>query len=302
MSMSPHGYYDAYYLQAQKLRRCIRAMLQHQALQLWRARMVWVRIHRHVLAGAPLPQLEWPRSGAVAALQPGVAHVVADRLGHHGLLVHDAADQRRKAVQQEIRRVLLSQGQHQGPVIGRLDPLGDVVLGEAELIDDERRRLVEDDGPLQRKRRVLRRHRIAGGELAALHDLERGGEPILTGGPALRQVALDLGWIGKVRQDQPVIGVAEHLAAAELERFLRVEAHHVVELHAHHDQVAGSLRQRGDRSGPDQRAGAHGAKQGAAVQRHTGSPSGSGKDSRPPRPPQSAPWTGRGYSSSSRKN
>ena len=55
---------------------------------------------------------------------------------------------------------------------GLLDLVLHVVLRQAELAEDEGRRLVEDDGALEREHHVLGGDRVAGGELLARRILK----------------------------------------------------------------------------------------------------------------------------------
>ena len=56
----------------------------------------------------------------------------------------------------EARRIRLVDNEHEGRRVGRLGFLRDVVGGQAELLDDESRRLVELDHALQREGGILR--------------------------------------------------------------------------------------------------------------------------------------------------
>ena len=128
--------------------------------------VVVVALERDDLVGAPLAELE--RAGAgIVGLEPAVAEVVVLLLRQHELLVDDGGDVRRQAVEHEGRRERLLGLDGQCQRTGLLDPVLDVVLGEAELGQDERRRLVEQHRALQRKHDVLGGERVARGELRA---------------------------------------------------------------------------------------------------------------------------------------
>ena len=156
------------------------------ALESWRALPVaLVGVERAALVGLPGAQLERPRAGRVG-LQPLVAHVAGLLVLHHQLDVDDRADAGGQAVEDEGGRVGLVELQPQRA--GRRVALmvsAHVVGLEAELGEDEARRLVELDHPLQRVGDVLGGQRVAGVELDAVADLEGEGQAVVADRPAL---------------------------------------------------------------------------------------------------------------------
>ena len=138
----------------------------------------------------------------IVGLQPAIAEIIVEfvlgarRDGRDMLLDQLAVDHRRdgrgQAVQHEARRIGLVDGEDEGRRIGRLGLFRDVVAGQAELLDDEGRALVELDGALERPGDVLGGDRIAGGEFQARLQLERVGQAVVGNGPAFGEVADDL--------------------------------------------------------------------------------------------------------------
>ena len=80
-------------------------------------------------------------------LQPLVAEVAVRLVGQRLLLVDDRGHDRGQAVEEEGRRIGLVGDDDEGAVVGRLDLLGDVLRGEAELRQDEGRGLVRGSPP-----------------------------------------------------------------------------------------------------------------------------------------------------------
>ena len=112
-------------------------------------------------------------------------------------LLDDAADIGGDAEQHEAGGLRRRQRHHQRPLVGGADQLLDVVLGEAELGDDERRRLVQLHDAMQREFGILRRHRLAGVELRVGAQVEGEGQA----------VAADLELLGQIADDGlPVFG------------------------------------------------------------------------------------------------
>ena len=136
--------------------------------------VVVVALERDDLVGAPLADLQ--RAGAgVIGLEPAIAQIAALLLGQHELLVDDGGDVRRQAVENEGRRERLLGLDRQRQRSRLLDPVLHVFLGEAELGQDEGRRLVEQHRALQRKHDVLGGQRVARGELQSRLQLEAVG-------------------------------------------------------------------------------------------------------------------------------
>ena len=206
-----------------------------------------VELQHDRFVGAPFARLVGARAG-IAGLQPAIAEIIVElvlvgrRDGGDMLLdqlgVDDRADGRGQAVQHEARRVALVDGEDEGRRIDRLGLLRDVVAGQAELLDDEGRALVELDGALEGPGDVLGGDRVAGGELDAGLQLEGVGQAVVGHGPAFGDAGDHLGRVGRVEAHQHVVGVAGDLAGGQLEGFGRIERDDVV-----------------DRPGLDQRVG-----------------------------------------------
>ena len=158
------------------------------------------------------------------------------------LLVDHRADGRGQAVEEEGRRVGLVELDREGAWIDHLDHVVDVLGSEAELAEDEGRRLVELDHPLQRPDGVIGGQRIAGVKGDAVADLEGIGLAVVGDLPALGDVALQLLDVVRRVGDQPVVDVGRPLGRGELEHLGRIEGDHLVEL-VGHDQ--GVLRRLG---------------------------------------------------------
>ncbi|MNE48482.1 hypothetical protein D3C80_1429490 [compost metagenome] len=110
------------------------------------------------------------------------------RLFGDELLVDHRSNGCGEHVQHEARRIGLVDRQHEGVFVGSLGLFVDVVTAEAELRQQECRRLVELHRPLEGEGHVFSRDRIAGGEFKTGFQLERIGQAILGGRPALRQI------------------------------------------------------------------------------------------------------------------
>ena len=258
MSMSPFS-------QHQQLRRRVRDVPQDDAAHTRLLGLMRVDIDDHVVARGPLGQLEWPGAGGVA-LQPGVAEIAVGLVGHHRLHVHDAADIRRQAVEHEAGRLRLGQLDLQRVVVQGADHLLDVVGVEAELRDDEARRLVQLDHAMQAERGVVRGERIAGIEFRVALQLEGEGEAVRADRPLLREIAVDLAGVVHVGPDQPAVAVRIDLIVGELVGFRRIEAHDVVDRPGHDGDALGrgGVRPGVDRGRGD--GGGRGGQQGASGQ------------------------------------
>ena len=261
---------DVALLQQQALRRgLLHVAVDHAAHFGLGAKVVVVALEREDLVGAPLADLERTRA-RVVRLEPGQAHVAVDFVGQQQLAVHDGRDVGRQAVQHEGRRVGLVGFQRQRQRTGLPDPVLDVVLAESELGQDEGRALVEQHGALQREHHVFGAQRIARGEFQVGLELETVGLAVARHGPRLGQVTLQLGGVGNVEADQPVVGVAHDLAGRNLERLGRVHGDDVVERKGQHQRVLGrgGLNRRQRRSQAEKRG--QGDAERAARQGETG--------------------------------
>jgi hypothetical protein len=220
---------DVALLQQQALRgRLLQVAVDHARHGRLRPPVVVVALQRHHLVGAPLADLQRAGPGVVG-LQPAVAQVARGLFAQHQLLVDHRGHVGRQAVQYEGRREDLLGGQRQRQLAGLLDAVLDVVLGEAELRQDEGRCLVQQHRALQRPGHVLGGHRVAAGELQAGLELEAEGPAVGADRPALGQVADQPARVGHVVAQQTVVGIAHDLAGRDLEGLGRVQRDDVVE-------------------------------------------------------------------------
>ena len=245
---------DVALLEQQALRRRLGDVAHDHPLHRGRPEaIVGVGLHGDRLGR--LPALELERAGARGmGLQPFVAEVVAFGIRQHQLLVDHRAHARGQAVEHEGRREVVADRELDRILALGLDHALDVVLGPAELGQDEGRREVELDHPLQRERHILGAHRVAGVELEAGADLEGDRAAVVADavalGDARHQLCRVLGLVGH----DPVIELVDHLAARELEHLGRVERDDVVDVLGDHQRVRGRRRAQGGRRPCHQRA------------------------------------------------
>ena len=178
------------------------------------------------------------------------------------LAVDHRGDGGGQAVEHEGRRIALVDGEHEGRRVCRLGLLGDVVGGEAELLDDEGRALVELDRPLERPGDVLGGDRIAGGEGHVGLELEGVGQAVVGNRPALGEAVDHLGGVVDVEPHQHVVGVAGDLAGGKLEGFGGIERDDVVDRPGLDQRVGRRLGER--RRACEHEGGESGARQQAA--------------------------------------
>ena len=178
-------------------------------------------------------------------LQPLVAEIVAGRVLHGELHVDDAADVRRQRIVEERRRVGPIGDDLDRLVIDLSDRLFDVVLGQAELGDDEGGRLVEGDDTPERPDHRVGRHRIAGSELAARVELEGEGLAVLGNVPALGEARPQLQRL-RVELDELVVEIVDHVATRELEALGRIEHLQIVDRVGDHQRVGRRFCLRGE--------------------------------------------------------
>ena len=229
------GNVDIALLQRQQLRRGIGDVADDQPLGVRLHGGIRVGFQRDSLARLPGFHLERAGPGAVG-LQPAIAHIAVLGIGQSNLLLHHAADIGRQAIQHEAGGLAFRQGKHNLAALGA-DQLLDIFLGVAELGDDEARRFVQDHRPVQRKHHVLGGDRRAGCEFRAGLQGKGEGQPVRGNIPALRQFAREFLRMRQFRAYQPLIDIAAHLVAGELEALLRVQADDVVDLLRHHHHV-----------------------------------------------------------------
>ena len=168
--------------------------------------VIRVLLEGQALVGLPGDAAEGAGPGR-GGLQPCVAQVAVLLVRHDQLLVDHRADGRGQAVEEEGRRIGLVDLDGEVRIVDHLDLAPRLVGGEAELGQDEGRRLVELDHPLQRPGDVLGGQRIAGMERDAVPDLEGVGLAVVGDLPALGDVALQvLDVVGRVG-DQAVVDI-----------------------------------------------------------------------------------------------
>ena len=177
-------------------------------------------------------------------LQPFIAEIAICFVLHRDLLVDDRGDDGGEDVVEERLRVGLVGGDGELVRAGRLDQLIDVFRGEAELGQDEGRRLVELDDALQRPGGVFRGDRVAAVELQPLLHLEGIGPAVVADAPALRQAGLQREIGRRPDLDQPVVDVLQRILAGKLEAFRRVERDDVVDRVGDDERVGRRFRAR----------------------------------------------------------
>ena len=212
--------------------------------------VIVVALHHHDLVGAPLAQLECAGT-SIVGLQPVISEVVVElvfiaRRDRRDMLldqlaVDDRGDRRRQAVQHEAGRIGLVDREDKGGVVGGLGLFRDVLAGQAELLENEGRALVELDGALERPGDIGGRQRVAGSEFQAGLQLERVGQAVVGHGPALGKIALDLGRVIEIEPHQKVVGVAGHLRRRQFESLTRVHGYDVVDGESLDQRVGGRL-------------------------------------------------------------
>ena len=170
-------------------------------------------------------------------LQPGVAEIAVDLVGHGHLLLDDRGGHGGHQVQHERGGEVLGDGELQGGRVGRGDQRLDVVLVPAELGEQEGGGLVEEDDPLQREGHVVRRHRSAALELLVRPQLERVGLGIGRDRPALGNAADQLRHVLGFVAHEAVIDAGEDDLRRDLVGFARIEGDQVVDLAREHHGV-----------------------------------------------------------------
>ena len=214
-------------------------MQDHQVRRLrgYRTLPMRVAVQHHPLVRHPALHRIGAAAGAVG-LQPAIAQIAVGLVRLHRLGVDHRGHGGGQGVQEEGRRHGLVDPDLQRAVVDRPDPVRGVVGGEAELGQDEGRRLVQPHRALQRPGGVLRRHRVAAGEGLAGLQREAPGQPVIGDRPGFGQVADDGRVGGAAIADQLAVQVAGHLADSRLERLGRVQRDELVDLLGHHDGVA----------------------------------------------------------------
>ena len=196
-------------------------------------------------------------------LQPFVAHVAVDLIGHHGLDIDDVGRTRGQAVVDEGRRIGLVGDQRDGITVEG-DLFIDIFRRETELGQDEGGGLVHLDHPAQRQRRILGRQRVARREGDPLLDLEGICHAVIGHRPAFGQTRNHLPGVGRVQLDQRVIEVVVQVDARKLERLMRVDRNDVVDGISHNQRISRGRSEKccrcgtGQQDGKQARSGAEG--------------------------------------------
>jgi hypothetical protein len=139
-------------------------------------------------------------------------------------------------MQNSTKLVACCDGKERAVVRGT-DQLLDVVLGEAELRDDERWRLVQLHNAVERELGVLGGHRLAGIELRVATQVEGECQAVAADLELLGQVADD-GLTGlRIRHHQLAVDVAVELVVGELVGLGGIHRDHVVDGLAHDQHV-----------------------------------------------------------------
>ena len=188
--------------------------------------------------GAPFADRERARTCRLG-LQPcvgivGVVFVVVGRRNLLGvffeeLLVDDSSDGRGQAVQHEAWCIRLVDGEDEGSIVNSFRLFVDVILGQAELGQDEGRALVETHGAFEGISHVSGGNRVAGSELDVLLQLERIGETIVGNGPAFSDARYDFRRVVDIEANEHVISVADEFGRAQFEGFCRVQRDRVID-------------------------------------------------------------------------
>ena len=207
------GHVDVALLELEPLRRRLGDVPHHHAPDLrWAVPVSRERVHHDRVVRLPLAEAERPGAGRVG-LEPGVAEVPILLVVLDLLHVHDGADARREAVQHEGRCEVLGDGRLERRVVHRPNQIADVVLGPAKLAQDERRRLVELDHPLERVGRVPGSDRVPGVEPEPSLNLESEGPAVVGHVPTLGDAAHQPGRVLGLVHHDPVVEVCDHLTA-----------------------------------------------------------------------------------------
>ena len=247
--------------QQQALGRGFRDVAHEHALhlQVGGAVPVRVRFKDNGFVGRPRAQDIGARAGGVLA-QPLVAKILALDVLHDRFHVHDRAGRGGQRVGQEGRRERLVGLDHQRHVVGGADVLFHVLLGQAELRNDERGRQVQLDHALQRPCRILRADRVARRELAAFLHLEGEGLAVLGHRP-FRREAGDRLQADRIDVHQRLVHVVDLIAARDFKALRRVHRKHVVDRGGDHQRVGRRFGQgHAAQGGPEQkRAGKDGS-------------------------------------------
>ncbi|MCY1230598.1 hypothetical protein D9M72_430160 [compost metagenome] len=206
------GHVDVALFQQQALRRRLRHVPHDHALDARRraARITGEGLDHHRVLGFPFDQPVGAGARRTGA-QPCVAQVAVLRVDHHQLAVDHRGDGGAERAEHQIDGIGLVERNDQLVAL-RAHLLLDVVLGPAELAQDDRRRLAQQHAAAQRERSVLGGERVARLELQPLPHLEHHLPPVSRSLPALGRARNDLLEIARVVLHQPQIEVIERVA------------------------------------------------------------------------------------------
>ena len=156
---------------------------------------------------------------------------------HRHLHVDYGAHDRGQKRIDERRREVLGDGDLQGRIVRRLHQLVDIVLGPAELGEQEDRRLFELYHPLKGEGRILGRHRIAGGEFHPRAHFENEGLAVVAHRRTLGGTTHELGDVFRLEAHDAIIGIGDHLDARKFVGFGRVERNDVVDVLGNNQRI-----------------------------------------------------------------
>ena len=192
-------------------------------------------------------------------LQPGVAEIAVDLIGHRHLLLDDRGGHGRHQVQHQRGGEGLGYGELQGGRVRRGDQRLDVVLVPAELGEQEGRGLVEQHDPLQREGHVVGSDRCTALELLVRPQLERVGPGVRRHLPALGHAAHQLVDVLGFVPHEPVVNAGGDDLRRDLVGFARIEGDQAIDLARENHAVLrrGRPRRRNERGQRQHRRRCH---------------------------------------------
>ena len=213
-------------------------VLQQDGVELGCVGTLPVGFEQHHLLG--FEQLEQERAASSrVAIEPAVAKVAVLLLAHHDFFVDDVARARAEHVEHITRTEIAAPTDRHGTAGSLGNHLRDVVVGPAELGQNEGGCLVELDDTPEREQHVFEAHRITTGKAGIATQGELDGLAVRRGLPGRGYAGQQLGRITRVVLHQAFVDVGYHLAAAELEGLGRIEAHNIFDVLGDHECVPG---------------------------------------------------------------
>ncbi len=213
----------------QRLARRVLHVADEDALDQRLGRGVWIGVEHHMVARRPGGELVGPGARRMRR-QPMIAEVAVLLVGERRRLFDDAADAGGEAIEEEARRRGLRQFDHQRMRVRRPDHLRHIILGEAELGEDETGREVERHGALQGEFGVGSGQRIARGEDRVLGQVEGEGAAVGRYVPTGRDITLHMAQIGEIGRDELAVDIRIHLGVGEFIGLGGIEGDDVVDL------------------------------------------------------------------------